>query len=89
MLREIVLDTETTGTDAKGGDRLIEIGCVELINHIQTGKTFHRYVNPMRAVSQGAFAVHGLSDAFLADKPVFADVADALRAFCGDARLYS
>jgi DNA polymerase-3 subunit epsilon len=87
MLREIVLDTETTGTDAKGGDRLIEIGCVELINHIQTGVTFHRYVNPTRPVSQGAFAVHGLSDAFLADKPVFADIVDALRAFCGDARL--
>ncbi|HEX8417866.1 MAG TPA: DNA polymerase III subunit epsilon [Methylobacterium sp.] len=87
MLREIVLDTETTGTDAKGGDRLIEIGCVELINHIQTGVTFHRYVNPMRPVSQGAFAVHGLSDAFLADKPAFADIVDALRAFCGESRL--
>lgn len=87
MLREIVLDTETTGTDAKGGDRLIEIGCVELINHIQTGASFHRYCNPMRAVSQGAFAVHGLSDAFLADKPAFADIVEDLRAFCGDARL--
>ncbi|GEP09695.1 DNA polymerase III subunit epsilon [Methylobacterium gnaphalii] len=87
MLREIVLDTETTGTDAKGGDRLIEIGCVELINHIRTGKTFHRFVNPQRPVSEGAFAVHGLSDAFLADKPVFADIVDALLEFCGDARL--
>ncbi|WP_336488655.1 DNA polymerase III subunit epsilon [Methylobacterium nigriterrae] len=87
MLREIVLDTETTGTDARGGDRLIEIGCVELLNHIQTGKSFHRYVNPQRAVSEGAFAVHGLSDAFLADKPVFAEVVDAFRDFCGDARL--
>ncbi|MER2264160.1 DNA polymerase III subunit epsilon [Methylobacterium oxalidis] len=87
MLREIVLDTETTGTDAKGGDRLIEIGCVELVNHIQTGRTFHQYINPQRAVSEGAFAVHGLSDSFLSDKPVFADVVDAFRAFCGDARL--
>ncbi|GLS43515.1 DNA polymerase III subunit epsilon [Methylobacterium brachythecii] len=87
MLREIVLDTETTGTDAKGGDRLIEIGCVELINHIRTGKTFHRFVNPQRAVSEGAFAVHGLSDAFLSDKPLFADIVDAFLDFCGDARL--
>ena len=87
MLREIVLDTETTGTDAKGGDRLIEIGCVELLNHIQTGKTFHCYCNPQRAVSEGAFGVHGLSDAFLADKPVFADVVDAFRDFCADSRL--
>ncbi|MCE4223204.1 DNA polymerase III subunit epsilon [Methylobacterium sp. C25] len=87
MLREIVLDTETTGTDAKGGDRLIEIGCVELINHIRTGKTFHCFVNPQRAVSEGAFAVHGLSDAFLSDKPVFANIVDAFLEFCGDARL--
>ncbi len=87
MLREIVLDTETTGTDARGGDRLIEIGCVELINHVQTGQTFHRLVNPQRAVSEGAFAVHGISDAMLADKPVFADIVDAFVKFCGDARL--
>ncbi|MBX9933852.1 MAG: DNA polymerase III subunit epsilon [Methylobacterium sp.] len=87
MLREIVLDTETTGTDAKGGDRLIEIGCVELVNHIQTGASFHRYCNPTRPVSQGAFAVHGLSDAFLADKPLFADIVEDLLAFCGDAPL--
>ena len=87
MLREIVLDTETTGTDARGGDRLIEIGCVELLNHIQTGATFHRFVNPQRAVSEGAYGVHGISDAFLSDKPVFADVVDAFVAFCGDARL--
>lgn len=87
MQREIVLDTETTGTDARTGDRIIEIGCVELVNHIQTGKTFHRFVNPERAVSEGAYAVHGLSDAFLADKPVFADVVDAFVAFVGDAKL--
>ncbi|GJE15796.1 DNA polymerase III subunit epsilon [Methylobacterium marchantiae] len=87
MLREIVLDTETTGTDAKNGDRLIEIGCVELINHVQTGVTFHRYVNPTRPVSQGAFGVHGLSDAFLADKPLFSAVVADFVAFCGDAPL--
>ena len=87
MLREIVLDTETTGTEAKGGDRLIEIGAVELLNHIPTGRTFHRYCNPQRAVSEGAFNVHGLSDAFLADKPVFADIVGELVAFLADGRL--
>jgi DNA polymerase III subunit epsilon len=87
MLREIVLDTETTGTEARNGDRLIEIGGVELFNHIPTGKTFHRYCNPQRAVSEGAFNVHGLSDAFLADKPTFAEIAADLLAFLGDARL--
>ncbi|WP_407525175.1 DNA polymerase III subunit epsilon [Methylobacterium oryzisoli] len=86
MLREIVLDTETTGTDAKT-DRLIEIGGIELLNHIPTGHEFHRYINPQRAVSQGAFAVHGLSDAFLADKPVFAAVLPDFLDFCGDATL--
>ncbi|KQO59479.1 DNA polymerase III subunit epsilon [Methylobacterium sp. Leaf469] len=87
MLREIVLDTETTGTDAKNGDRLIEIGCVELINHVQTGKVFHKLVNPTRPVSQGAFGVHGISDAMLADKPLFADIVDEFRDFCGDSPL--
>lgn len=82
MLREIVLDTETTGTDARNGDRLIEVGCVELINHVQTGRTYHAYVNPQRAVHPDAFAVHGLSDAFLADKPVFAEIVSDLIAFC-------
>src|SRR5919205_629190 len=86
MLREIVLDTETTGTDP-AGDRIIEIGCVELLNHIPTGRTFHAYVNPQRSVSHGALAVHGLSDAFLADKPTFAAVADGLVDFLGEARL--
>ena len=87
MLREIVLDTETTGTEARNGDRLIEIGAVELFNHIQTGKTFHRYCNPQRAVSEGAFNVHGLSDAFLSDKPPFSEIVGELQAFLGDARL--
>lgn len=87
MLREIVLDTETTGTEARNGDRLIEIGAVELFNHIPTGKTFHRYCNPERGVSEGAFNVHGLSDAFLSDKPLFSEIVGALRAFLGDGRL--
>ena len=63
MLREIVLDTETTGTDPGSGDRVVEIGCVELLNHIPTGRTYHVYVNPQRSMSAGALAVHGLSDA--------------------------
>lgn len=87
MLREIVLDTETTGTDHAAGDRVIEIGCVELINHIPTGESYHVYINPQRAVSAGALAVHGLSDTFLADKPLFATVAEAFVAFIGDSRL--
>jgi DNA polymerase III subunit epsilon len=86
MLREIVLDTETTGTDP-AGDRIVEIGCVELLNHIPTGRTYHVYVNPQRPMSQGAFAVHGLSDSFLADKPVFAAIAPDFMEFVRDARL--
>ncbi len=87
MIREIVLDTETTGVDARKGDRIIEIGCVELINHCTTGRVFQKHVNPQRPVSEGAFAVHGISDAFLADKPLFADIADDLLTFLGDATL--
>ena len=87
MLREIVLDTETTGTDHAKGDRVIEIGCVELLNHIPTGKIYHVYINPEFPVSPGAFAVHGLSNEFLADKPVFAAIADEFADFIGDARL--
>jgi DNA polymerase-3 subunit epsilon len=87
MLREIVLDTETTGTDHAKGDRVIEIGCVELLNHIPTGKSYHVYINPERPVSAGAFAVHGLSNEFLADKPVFAAIADEFVEFIADARL--
>ncbi|GJD52614.1 DNA polymerase III subunit epsilon [Methylobacterium crusticola] len=86
MLREIVLDTETTGTEAKT-DRLIEIGGIELLNHIPTGREFHCYINPQRAVSQGAFQVHGLSDAFLADKPVFSAVLPGFLDFLGDATM--
>ncbi len=87
MLREIVFDTETTGLDAYRGDRLIEIGCVELVNRIPTGQTFHRYVNPERDVPAGAFAIHGLSSDFLKDKPLFAEVAHDLLAFIADAPL--
>jgi DNA polymerase-3 subunit epsilon len=86
-LREIVLDTETTGLDPFGGDRLIEIGCVELVNRFPTGQTFHRYLNPDRDVPESAFAIHGLSNDFLADKPRFAEVCDDLIAFIGDAPL--
>lgn len=86
-MREIVLDTETTGLDPGSGHRVIEIGCIELVNHIATGETFHRYVNPERDMPAEAFAVHGLSEAFLADHPVFAQVAEAFLAFVGDAPL--
>ena len=87
MLREIVFDTETTGTDAGAGDRVIEIGCVELLNHIPTGRSFHKYMNPQRANSPGAVAVHGLTDEFLKDKPLFASIADEFLDFIGDGRL--
>lgn len=84
MLREIVLDTETTGLDPKKGDRLIEVGCVEIINRIPTGREFHRYINPERDVPAEAEAVHGLSTAFLLDKPVFATVVDEFLSFVGE-----
>jgi DNA polymerase-3 subunit epsilon len=86
-MREVVLDTETTGFDAVNGDRLVEIGCVELMNHVPTGNTFWKYVNPEREVPQAAFQVHGLSTEFLSDKPKFAAVADDLLTFVGDAPL--
>jgi len=87
MIREIVLDTETTGLSPQGGDRLVEIGCVELINHIPTGKNFHVYINPQRSMPEEAFRVHGLSEEFLSDKPLFKAVAEDFRAFIGDATL--
>jgi len=86
-MREIVLDTETTGLDALRGDRLVEIGCVEMFNHMPTGQTYHVYINPERDMPQEAFAVHGLSTEFLADKPLFAAVADEFLEFIGDAPL--
>jgi DNA polymerase-3 subunit epsilon len=81
MLREIVLDTETTGLDPRKGDRLIEIGCIELVNRIPTGREFHRYINPERVVPAEAEAVHGLSTEFLLDKPLFAEVASEFLEF--------
>jgi DNA polymerase-3 subunit epsilon len=85
-MREIVFDTETTGFTF-GDDRLVEIGCVELVNRVETGRTFHAYFHPERTMPPGAFAIHGLSDAFLSDKPLFHAVAEELVAFIGDAPL--
>lgn len=86
-MREIVFDTETTGLSFSGGDRLIEIGCVELIHRVETGRTFHAYVNPGRPVHPDAVAVHGLSDSFLSDKPAFSAVVAELLDFLGDSPL--
>ena len=86
-MREIVFDTETTGLDCLSGDRLIEIGCVELLNHIPTGRTFHRYVNPKRAVAYEAGLVHGLTDEFLRSQPGFEDIAEEFAEFVGDSAL--
>lgn len=86
-MREIVLDTETTGLDPEAGDRIVEIGAVELAGHMPTGRTYHQYINPERAMPQEAFDVHGLGDAFLADKPKFAEIGQAFLDFLGDARL--
>ncbi len=83
-MREIVLDTETTGFDPLGGHRVVEIGCIELLNHMPTGREFHVYLNPERDIPAEAEAVHGLSAAFLADKPLFASLADELLEFVGD-----
>jgi DNA polymerase-3 subunit epsilon len=86
-MREIVFDTETTGLDPYQGDRLVEIGCVELVNGFPTGQVFHRYLNPERDVPDGAFQVHGLSAEFLKDKPRFSEVCEELLEFIGDAPL--
>lgn len=86
-MREIVFDTETTGLDPKTGDRMVEIGCVEMVNLVPTGNTYHAYFNPERDMPAGAEAVHGLSAAFLADKPLFRDTAQELLDFLGDAPL--
>lgn len=86
-MREIVLDTETTGLDPKTGDRIVEIGCVEMVNRFLTGRTFHQYINPERSMPAEAFAVHGLSEDFLKDKPTFIQVADAFLDFIGDDNL--
>lgn len=86
-MREIVLDTETTGFEPEQGDRLVEIGGVELYNHVPTGETYHVYINPEREVPEEAFKVHGLNYEFLRDKPVFRDVAQGFLDFVGDAKL--
>src|ERR1700745_3692998 len=86
-MREIVLDTETTGLDPFQGHRLVEIGCIELVNRIPSGQSFHRYLNPERHVAGEAAPIHGLSSEFLKDKPFFAEIVDDLVAFIGDAPL--
>src|ERR1700688_3865299 len=86
-MREIVLDTETTGLDPLRGDRMVEIGCVEIFNRMPTGQTFHRHLNPERDVPAEAYAVHGLSREFLADKPLFVEVVEEFLEFIGDAPL--
>lgn len=86
-MREIVLDTETTGFDPQSGDRIVEIGAVELFNHVATGNTYHQYINPERGMPQEAFEVHGLGDDFLRDKPKFAQIGQAFLDFIGDAKL--
>lgn len=86
-MREIVFDTETTGLSARDGDRMVEIGCVELVNRVETGRTYHAYFNPERSMPAEAYAVHGLSDTFLSDKPKFDSKADELLEFLGDSPL--
>lgn len=86
-MREMVFDTETTGLDPYQGHRLVEIGCIELVNRFPTGRTFHRYLNPERDMPQEAFAVHGLSYDFLKSQPLFAGIVEELLAFIGEATL--
>lgn len=86
-MREIVLDTETTGLDPKEGHRVIEIGCIELVNYVPSGREFHCYINPERDVPEGAVKVHGLSASFLADKPKFEEIADPFLEFIADTTL--
>ncbi len=86
-MREIVLDTETTGFEPESGDRIVEIGAVELYQHVPTGRTYHQYINPERTMPKEAFEVHGLGDEFLADKPKFAEVGQSFLEFVQDAKL--
>ena len=86
-MREIIFDTETTGLDPQSGDRLVEIGCIEMINRVTTGKTFHAYFNPERDIPSAAEAVHGLSATFLSDKPKFVERAEELLEFIADSPL--
>jgi DNA polymerase-3 subunit epsilon len=87
MMREIVLDTETTGFEPTEGHRIVEIGAVELFNHMPTGRTFHQYINPLRPMPKEAFEVHGLGDDFLRDKPVFKAIGQAFLDFIEDSTL--
>ncbi|MGB2115706.1 MAG: DNA polymerase III subunit epsilon [Porticoccaceae bacterium] len=86
-MRQIVLDTETTGLETSQDHRIIEIGCVELVNRKLTGKHYHQYINPERNVDEGAMQVHGITDEFLQDKPLFANIVDDFLAFVGDSEL--
>ncbi len=86
-MREIVLDTETTGLDPSDGHRIVELGCIELVNHMPTGRVFHRHINPERDMPEAAYAVHGLSAEFLAKFPPFAEHVEAFLEFVGDGRL--
>lgn len=86
-MRQVVLDTETTGLELSAGHRIIEIGCVELINRKLTGRHFHQYINPLREVEEGAFEVHGISNEFLADKPLFEQIVDEFLSFIEGAEL--
>ncbi|MBT7950626.1 MAG: DNA polymerase III subunit epsilon [Gammaproteobacteria bacterium] len=86
-MRQVILDTETTGLEPKQGHRIIEIGCVEIINRRKTDRMFHQYLNPQREIEDGAFDIHGLSNEFLVDKPLFADVAQELIDFIRDSEV--
>jgi DNA polymerase-3 subunit epsilon len=86
-MREIVLDTETTGLDPQDGHRIVEIGAVELFNHVPTGNVYHQYINPLISMPDQAFAIHGLSDEFLSDKPKFSEIAKEFLDFIGSAKL--
>lgn len=86
-MREIIFDTETTGLSPAGGDRLVEIGCVEMVNRVETGRTYHAYFNPQRSMPSEAEAIHGLGDKFLSDKPEFSATVEALLEFIGDSPL--
>jgi DNA polymerase-3 subunit epsilon len=86
-MREIVLDTETTGFEPSEGDRIVEIGAVELFNHLPTGRTYHQYINPERNMPEAAFNVHGLSEEFLSNKPLFKDIAQDFIDFIKDSKL--
>jgi len=86
-MREVVLDTETTGLNPKSGDKVVEIACIELINHIPTGKCYQTYINPMRDMPEGAFKVHGLTEQFLSDKPTFGSVVEGFLSFIEDSIL--